>query len=345
MVLTGVSRRLLLSAGISTGEDGTSGQFGIDTARAVAMLHPETFSMLMTPDPGQLGVLTSESLAMLRTAIEENTTLIEHGPCAEPSELVLAAQADGPWLLRIREIRCSGGWVVARISEYGWTDGSTLFFTVGDAGPEYVGAVYSENGCEIYGVPLDSWEFLGCGAPPAGSATPTPISPSPCGSYRSNDQYPIRRCDEGYAVSIIQTSLVSFGYVVDVDGHFGPGTEVAVRGFQSESGLEVDGLVGPATWAALTGGSLPGHDLNGNGIIDPPEVVSTEHIATWESQSTTPRCQHHGAAVHPRVMPTNVVLFTGSKRTDLTDRTRPYFCARGRYGPARKGNADHMAAA
>ena len=273
MVLTGVSRRLLLSAGISTGEDGTSGQFGIDTARAVAMLHPETFSMLMTPDPGQLGVLTSESLAMLRTAIEENTTVIEHGPCAEPSELVLAAQADGPWLLRIREIRCSGGWVVARISEYGWTDGSTLFFTVGDAGPEYVGAVYSENGCEIYGVPLDSWEFLGCGAPPAGSATPTPISPSPCGSYRSNDQYPIRRCDEGYAVSIIQTSLVSFGYVVDVDGHFGPGTEVAVRGFQSESGLEVDGLVGPATWAALTGGSLPGHDLNGNGIMDPPEVV------------------------------------------------------------------------
>ena len=264
---------LLLSAGISTGEDGTGGQFGIDTARAVAMLRPETFSTMMTEDSGELGVLTSEAFAMLRTAIGEITTVVDDGPCAAPSELVLAAQADGTWQLRFWEVRCSGGWAVAHISEYGWTDGSTLFFTVGDAGPDFVGAVYAENGCEIYGVPLNAREFLGCGAPPAGSATPTPISPSPCGSYHFNDQYPIRRCDEGYAVDIVQNSLVNFGYVVDVDGYFGPGTELAVRGFQSERGLEVDGLVGAATWAALTGGSLPGYDLNANGIIDPVEVV------------------------------------------------------------------------
>lgn len=136
--------------------------------------------------------------------------------------------------------------------------------------PTLVGGVYAENGCEIYGVPVNSWEFLGGGPPPA---TVTPISGSSCDSYRSNDQYPIRRCDEGYAVLIIQNALVDSGYVVDVDGYFGPGTELAVRGFQSETGLEVDGLVGPATWSALTGGSLPGSDLNGNGIIDPIEVV------------------------------------------------------------------------
>ncbi|MEJ8670760.1 peptidoglycan-binding domain-containing protein [Streptomyces sp. Marseille-Q5077] len=36
-----------------------------------------------------------------------------------------------------------------------------------------------------------------------------------------------------------------------VDGEFGADTESAVRLFQSDKGLEVDGEVGPNTWAAL----------------------------------------------------------------------------------------------
>jgi peptidoglycan hydrolase-like protein with peptidoglycan-binding domain len=36
-----------------------------------------------------------------------------------------------------------------------------------------------------------------------------------------------------------------------VDGVYGPQTEVAVRGFQTSSGLVADGIVGPLTWAAL----------------------------------------------------------------------------------------------
>jgi len=38
-----------------------------------------------------------------------------------------------------------------------------------------------------------------------------------------------------------------------VDGEFGPATLKAVKKFQSDSGLEVDGLVGPKTWKALFG--------------------------------------------------------------------------------------------
>ena len=37
-----------------------------------------------------------------------------------------------------------------------------------------------------------------------------------------------------------------------VDGDFGNGTLTAVKNFQKANGLDVDGIVGPATWAALT---------------------------------------------------------------------------------------------
>lgn len=42
---------------------------------------------------------------------------------------------------------------------------------------------------------------------------------------------------------------------VVVDGSFGPTTEGAVRQVQQGSGLPVDGVVGPRTWAALPDGA------------------------------------------------------------------------------------------
>ncbi len=43
----------------------------------------------------------------------------------------------------------------------------------------------------------------------------------------------------------------------DIDGSFGPKTQQAVEDFQAGSGLTVDGIVGPATWASL----LTGYDI------------------------------------------------------------------------------------
>ena len=38
---------------------------------------------------------------------------------------------------------------------------------------------------------------------------------------------------------------------VVVDGFFGPQTQGAVQVYQANNNLEVDGLVGPLTWASL----------------------------------------------------------------------------------------------
>lgn len=61
-------------------------------------------------------------------------------------------------------------------------------------------------------------------------------------------------------VKELQTLLNKDGSSLVVDGVFGRDTESAVTRFQSEHGLVDDGVVGPLTWAALTGGEPP--DLN-----------------------------------------------------------------------------------
>jgi N-acetylmuramoyl-L-alanine amidase len=64
----------------------------------------------------------------------------------------------------------------------------------------------------------------------------------------------IRAGDVGEDVRDVQQRLVALGAPIhpdELDGRFGPSTEDAVRSFQGERRLPVDGLVGPDTWAQL----------------------------------------------------------------------------------------------
>lgn len=81
--------------------------------------------------------------------------------------------------------------------------------------------------------------------------TPTPTSPPHCPTAGAEV---LRRGDGvSHGCSSVRElqELLTHRYNVAVDGQFGPGTETAVRQFQADHGLIVDGLVGPATWALL----------------------------------------------------------------------------------------------
>ena len=108
-------------------------------------------------------------------------------------------------------------------------------------------------------------------APPAGAVTPTPAPnpPVPAGGGTPVTPPPpaptrpvLRRGATGSDVLYLQQRLNLHGASLIADGVFGGGTESAVRSFQQQRGLSVDGVVGSGTWAALeqnagTGGGTP----------------------------------------------------------------------------------------
>ena len=125
---------------------------------------------------------------------------------------------------------------------------------------------YALNDSSIWGYGRPDW-----GTPDSGSGdskpstTPAPETPqkpaeSPT-AYMYNVQLPLLMIgDKGGYVKAAQTLLIALGYdcgnkpligTEKADGDFGRSTERAVAFFQSKNGLEVDGEIGGATWAAL----------------------------------------------------------------------------------------------
>lgn len=81
-----------------------------------------------------------------------------------------------------------------------------------------------------------------------------PVKSSANGSDVNISLPTVRNGDSGNAVKILQAFLVAYEYSIGIsgiDGDFGSDTESAVRQFQKNSEIEVDGIVGRDTWSKL----------------------------------------------------------------------------------------------
>ena len=81
---------------------------------------------------------------------------------------------------------------------------------------------------------------------------------------------------KGPAVRKLQKRLAALGFDPGaVDGVFRKGTDTAVRAFQTSAGLTVDGIAGPETMGALTGGrSLAQHRSRKRESTDPADTTA-----------------------------------------------------------------------
>lgn len=93
---------------------------------------------------------------------------------------------------------------------------------------------------------------------------------------------PLREGDRGGAVRVLQYMLAVLAQFddslkpVQVDGDFGPTTTQAVREFQSNNGLTVDGIVGQVTWEAIYRAfAAADRDLRRDDVRFPTDAVQT----------------------------------------------------------------------
>ena len=146
-------------------------------------------------------------------------------------------------------------------------------------------------GTPIPGEGLD-WSNLPQPSTPYGPALP-PGFPPPDGSAYTGAPVTstIRQGSRGPQVHAWQKFLNSQGFSVGEDSSFGPATARATREFQSSRGLGTDGVVGPATRAAMTQPALPSSQRT------PIRTSSRSYPTT--STTTLPALDPHGGPPTP----------------------------------------------
>ncbi len=74
---------------------------------------------------------------------------------------------------------------------------------------------------------------------------------APAPAITADERGLLRRGDRSEDVKVLQRTLRSLGYDLEIDGIFGRITLECVKSFQATHGLDRDGVVGPLTWGKL----------------------------------------------------------------------------------------------
>lgn len=194
---------------------------------AVALLLPGTLESgrVLERERNATPTPTAEIASMLAVTIDPNNT-------PSPTPVLLKTGTEGDEVRRLQQ----------RLKDLQYYNGE-VDGQYGQATAEAVRVFQAQHGLEADGLAGQN-TLSALYADTAQVCIPTP-SPSPTPGLLS-------RGDEGEAVLALQTRLQELGfYTGKLDGDFGGGTENAVRSFQRQHELDVDGMVAEKTNAVL----------------------------------------------------------------------------------------------
>lgn len=158
---------------------------------------------------------------------------------------------------------------LGEIAVYDWSDGTNYKQTDNKEWPDHEGTVVEVSEEEGYflvveGNKNDAVETRGMNIGgryirgficPKYDAEPQSTETSLKGDVKVTIELSVlRKGGKGKEVGTLQTLLMAKGYEIGaygIDGDFGNDTEKAVRQFQKDEGIEVDGIVGFDTWSRL----------------------------------------------------------------------------------------------
>lgn len=171
------------------------------------------------------------------------------------------------FVLSVDQASCAWDWLrlVDSCGDWRVYDSLSLSSTGRLTGSGFPGGCSGRTGVSFEWIP--SVERLVARVPGGGSTCE--------GSYVEGEfDLPLMTCDSNWAVQMAQQVLSAAGLDVDVDGYFGPGTQLATLAYQQRNELYMSGVLDGDTWSHMfpIDPDLGYIDYDGDGVASPVEI-------------------------------------------------------------------------